>query len=218
MSELYTPAQRRLQDRHGTRPLADRLDEMIVTTALDDEMQAFVGSRDFFFLSTVDGAGRPTVSHKGGAPGFVRVRDARRLAFPAYDGNGMFLSLGNIAETARIGMLFIDFGTPHRLRLQASARLSEDAAALDDFPGAIAVVEATVDQAFVNCPRYVHLHARLAASGSVPDTAGRSPLATWKRIDAVQDVIAPADRARVAAEGGAIDIETYDDRLRRGDA
>ena len=68
-----------------------------------------------FFLSTVDERGRPTVSYKGGAPGFVRVSAPNELLFPVYDGNGMFLSLGNIASTAQVGLLFISFEPARRL-------------------------------------------------------------------------------------------------------
>lgn len=118
---LYRGAQRALQDRFGARKLADTVSEVIVHDVLSDDDKAFIGSRDFFFLSSVNEAGWPTVSYKGGAPGFVRVLDDATLAFPSYDGNGMFLSMGNIAASQRIGMLFIDFETPHRPRSGDSA-------------------------------------------------------------------------------------------------
>ena len=67
-----------------------------------------------FFLATADADGRPTCSYKGGDPGFVRVVDDRTLAFPNYDGNGMYLSMGNVAANPEVGLLFLDFvkGTP----------------------------------------------------------------------------------------------------------
>jgi uncharacterized protein YecE (DUF72 family) len=66
----------------------------------------------------VDGSGQPTCSYRGGDPGFVKVVEPGTIAFPSYDGNGMFLSMGNIRATAKVGLLFIDFETPHRLRVQ----------------------------------------------------------------------------------------------------
>ena len=122
---------------------------------IDDEAKAFIESRAFFFLSTVNHEGHPTVSHKGGAPGFVRVLDATTLVFPSYDGNGMFLSMGNIAGDGRIGLLFIDFETPHRVRVHANAIVSADDPLMGEYPGADLIVRATVIDSFVNCPRYI---------------------------------------------------------------
>src|SRR5690606_34478763 len=123
MSELYGEAHRAYQDRHGTRRLADRL-EALAHAELDAKDRAFIESAPYFFLSTVDERGRPTVSYKGGPPGFVRIVGPAELVFPVYDGNGMFLSLGNIASTAQVGLLFIDFKSPRRLRIQGIARLA----------------------------------------------------------------------------------------------
>ena len=109
MADFYTDEQRELQDEFESRTLADALEAAIVTDTVPDDHRDFIESRDFFFLSTVNAAGEPTVSHKGGAPGFVRVIDESTLAFPHYDGNGMFLSMGNVAASTKIGMLFIDF-------------------------------------------------------------------------------------------------------------
>jgi predicted pyridoxine 5'-phosphate oxidase superfamily flavin-nucleotide-binding protein len=126
MSSLYGETHRQLQDQFDSRTLADTLEAVIVQPILDDETIAFIQARPFFFLSTVNADGQPTVSHKGGAPGFVRVLDPTTIAFPSYDGNGMFLSMGNIAADARIGMLFIDFETPQRVRVHATATFRSD--------------------------------------------------------------------------------------------
>ena len=126
VSTFYGDEQRALQDQFDSRVLADTLEAVIVQPGIDDEAKAFIESRAFFFLSTVNHEGHPTVSHKGGAPGFVRVLDPTTLVFPSYDGNGMFLSMGNIAGDGRIGLLFIDFETPHRVRVHANATVSAD--------------------------------------------------------------------------------------------
>jgi len=213
MEGFYGPAARDLQARFDTTALADRLESVIVVDALSEDDRRFVGSRDFFFLSTVSDDGFPTVSYKGGAPGLVTVLDPTTLAFPNYDGNGMYLSMGNIVETARIGMLFIDFERPTRLRVQATAALSDRADLLERYPGAQLVVVAKITQAWVNCPRYIHRHVRVADSPYVPDTEGRAPVAPWKRIDFVQDSLPEADRAEVAAAGGTISRERYAELL-----
>ena len=83
MRSFYGDEQRALQDQFDTRMLADTLEAVIVQPGIDDEARAFIESRSFFFLSTVNHEGHPTVSHKGGAPGFVRVVDPRRSCSPA---------------------------------------------------------------------------------------------------------------------------------------
>ena len=213
MSEFYRPAARQLQDRFDTTRLADRLEAAIVVDELRPDDQSFVSERDFFFLSTVSADGFPTVSYKGGGPGLVTVVDPRTLAFPSYDGNGMYLSMGNIDETGNIGMLFIDFERPARLRVQARAALSDDESLLERYPGAQLVVRAEISQAWVNCPRYIHRHRRVADSPYVPDREGEAPLAPWKRLDGLHDALPEADRAQVADAGGPISRQRYAELL-----
>src|SRR4051812_24563922 len=117
MSTLYHPGNRDLQDQFDTRRLADRLEEVKVHAAFTDADRAFIEARDMFFLATADSIGQPNCSYKGGAVGFVRVIDDRTLAFPSYDGNGMFLSIGNVSVNSCVGLLFIDFDNQRRLRV-----------------------------------------------------------------------------------------------------
>jgi len=130
----------------------------------------------------------------------------------------MFLSLGNIEDTAQIGMLFIDFETPHRVRVQANARLSTDDPLLAGFPGAIAVIKAEVTSVFVNCARYIHKHERKATSPYVPDAKGKQPYALWKRINHMQDHLPEKDQGKAQQEGGLITEEDYRDALSRGES
>jgi predicted pyridoxine 5'-phosphate oxidase superfamily flavin-nucleotide-binding protein len=180
--------------------------------------QSFIQSRDFFFLATVNARGEPTVSHKGGPVGVVTVVDARTLAFPSYDGNGMFLSMGNIAETGRIGMLFIDFETPNRIRVQATATISTDDPLLAKYPGAQLLVRAKVEKVFLNCARLIHKHQRVSASPYVPDKNGETPFPAWKRIDLVQDALPSKDIGRATLEGGVITEEAYGAKLAAGES
>ena len=215
---FYTEPQRELQEQYESRPLAEAVAAAIVATELNETHTAFIESRDFFFLSTVNGSGDPTVSYKGGDIGTVRVLDEKTLAFPAYDGNGMFLSMGNITETAKIGMLFIDFETPNRVRVQATASFGADDELLATFPGAIGIVRATVDQVFVNCARYIHKHTRVAPSPYVPDQNGEQPYPSWKRIDGLQPFLPPADQGKAEEAGGVITQEDYGEALAAGDS
>ena len=217
--DFYTESQKQLQAAFDSRRLAERVEEAIVTDVIVPQVhQPFIESRDFFFLTTVNAQGEPTVSYKGGPVGVVTVVDPMTLAFPSYDGNGMFLSMGNIAETSKIGMLFIDFETPNRMRVQATASLSTDDPLLAKYPGAQLLVRAKVDKVFLNCARLIHKHQRVSASPYVPDKDGRTPFPAWKRIDVVQDALPPKDQGRASAEGGVITQEEYGAKLAAGES
>ena len=213
---FYTDAQRAMQRAEGREKLADTVFAAIVSDELDDKHRAFIESRDFFFLASVDASGMPTTSYKGGPVGVVRVDGPKALSFPAYDGNGMYKSLGNVAETGKVGLLFIDFETPNRVRVQGDARVSRDADMLGRWPGAKMAVVVDVKQVFLNCARYIHNHTRVTASPYVPAADGAQPHPSWKRIDMVQPALSDEERARTAAEGGTIDFDGYADRLNRG--
>ncbi len=213
--DLYGDQHRALQDAFGTRNLADRL-AYVRSATLSDDNCAFIAGLDMFFLSTVDHEGRPTVSYKGGAPGFVSVLDRSTLVFPSYDGNGMFLSLGNVTINPEVGLLFISFEKPNRLRVQGRAELSNDPSELALYPEADAVVRVHITHAFANCPRYIHRSEQQERSRYVPREGVETPIAEWKRIDGLADALSPVDAARVA-HIGTISGAEWADRVRTGD-
>ncbi|MEM7695924.1 MAG: pyridoxamine 5'-phosphate oxidase family protein [Pseudomonadota bacterium] len=215
---FYTKAQQDLQARHGTEKLANTVLNAIVTDVVEGPSAAFIESRDFFFLATVDGEGRPTVSHKGGPPGVCHVVDEKTLVFPAYDGNGMWKSMGNAAETGKVGLLFIDFETPNRVRVQGDATLHDDDPEMARYPGAKFVVRVAVESCFLNCARYIHKHTRAQTSPYVPDATGAQPHPSWKRIDMVQDALPDDARKRTEAEGGTITMDDYAQKLMAGES
>ena len=173
MDSLYSEEHRALQAAFGTEKLADFLDAHHVHPGLTEDDRAFIAGRDMFFLSTVDPDGNPTVSYKGGPTGFVHCLDDHTLAFPGYDGNGMFLSMGNIAGQGRVGLLFIDFETPNRLRVQGTARIAKDDPLRERWNEAQYVVRVDVDKAWVNCPRYIHTYRKVEQSRYVPEPRPR---------------------------------------------
>ena len=145
---------RRLQDENSSRKLADAVAHAIVDDELRPEQAGFIGSLDYFFLTTINERGEPTVSYKGGPVGLAHVVGARRIVFPNYDGNGMFLSMGNVTATSKVGLLFIDMVTPLRVRVQGEAQLTRDAGHLARFPGSNMIVEVDITSVFYNCARY----------------------------------------------------------------
>lgn len=218
MSNMYGAQHRALQDRFESRKLADLVDQVAVHAEIGDEDRAFIESRDMFYLATVDARGFPSCSYKGGDPGFIRVVDNRTIAFPSYDGNGMFYSMGNIAGQAKVGMLFIDFETPHRLRLHGTATVSGEDPLLMEYTEADLIVRVKVEEIFINCPRYVHRYRKDTASKYVPRAACETPLVSWKRIDLVQDALTPRDKGKAAKAGGLITIDEYFAKVKAGDA
>jgi predicted pyridoxine 5'-phosphate oxidase superfamily flavin-nucleotide-binding protein len=194
----YHDASRRLQDRFDTRRLADRIVERIVHDRIDDDDRAFIERQDMFFLATADRDGQPQCSYKGGAPGFVRVVDEHTVAFPNYDGNGMYLSLGNLVENPRVGLLFISFTEPKRVRLNGLATISDDDPLLPEWPEAQLVVRVRATAVFPNCPRYVHRLELVEPSRFVPREEGETPVPDWKRRAWSRDALPAADPAREA--------------------
>ncbi len=193
---MFSADSRYWQDRFDTRRIADRIDELLVHDSIDEHAQRFIESRDMFFLATVDAEGNPQCSYKGGDPGFVRVLDSRTLAFPSYDGNGMFLSLGNIRTNAKVGMLFVDFEHPNRLRVNGEATVDLDDPLLETMPGATLVIRVRTTQVFPNCGRYIHTMRPVERSKFVPQPDVEPPIPDWKRMSWAQDYLPAADPAR----------------------
>ena len=194
MSEctLYHDGNRQLQDQFGSRALADRLEEKLARAAFTDDDAAFIESLPYFFLATADAAGRPDCSFKGGAPGFVRVTGPDELAFPDYDGNGMFKSLGNLLANANVGLLFIAMhGSPKRLRVNGTATVSRDDPLMDSAVGAQLIVRVRAQAVFPNCPRYIPSFELVEPSVYAPIAGRDPPEPAWKTFDLFKDVVPP---------------------------
>jgi len=193
---LYHAGNRALQDEFDTRRIADRIEGLLVRDSLGEADVQWIESSDMFFLATVDHEGRPTVSYKGGDPGFVRVVDERTIAWPNYDGNGMYLSMGNLAKNPHVGLLFIDFQDPGRMRVQGEASIQVDDPLLAQWPEAQFVVRVKVREVFPNCPRYIHRMQLVERSGFVPREGCETPIPGWKMAAWANDALPENDPAR----------------------
>jgi uncharacterized protein len=214
----YTDKALELQKRFDTQALAAAELQVIVHDALSPGDRAFIAQAEMFWLASVDPAGSPTVSFKGGAPGFVQMPDDKTLLFPCFDGNGMFFSTGNIASTSHIGLLFMDFVTPSRLRVQGDAQLSDEPAIVGLWPGAQFAVKVAITALITNCPRYIPRMQRLQGSRYVPDTqTGQQPIPGWKRIDAIQGVLPQRDQNKAETVGGLISMDDWGAMVMKGD-
>jgi len=193
---IYNDGSRSLQVRFDTVRLADRIEERSFEDATIDESDlAFIEGADMFFLATADGDGRPQCSYKGGEPGFVRVLDERTIAFPSYDGNGLYLSLGNALVNPHVGLLFIDFERRRRMRLNGIASVDMDDPLLAEYPEAQLVVRVRTTQVFPNCPRYIHRYQLVERSRFVPKQNCRTPAPEWKTKEWSRDVLSADDPA-----------------------
>jgi hypothetical protein len=199
VSGFYNPGSRSLQDRFDSRRLADRLEERRVGDTIDADDRAFIESVDMFFIATADEHGRPTCSYKGGEPGFVKVLDERTIAFPIYDGNGMFLSAGNVLVNAEVGLLFISFERRRRLRLNGTAGVAADDELVPAWPGAQLVVRVQAREVFPNCPRYIHRYELVERSPYVPVAGIEPPVPDWKTRSWARDVLPSSDQASRAS-------------------
>ena len=176
----FNSGSRSIQGRFDTQGLSDRIDALLVSETISEHDRRFIEDRDMFFLATADAEGRPTCSYKGGEPGFVRVLDPHTVAFPNYDGNGMYLSTGNVLVNPAVGLLFIDFDDPLR----------------EDYPEAQFVVRVRARAVYPNCPRYIHRYQLVRRSRFVPHDGCLTPVPEWKRSDWAVDALPQQDPAR----------------------
>ena len=204
----YHAAQRSFQDRFDTRRLADRLAET-TKAVIGPEHKAFIERRDMFFLATTDSEGWPQCSYKGGEPGFVRILDETTLAFPSYDGNGMYLSAGNVLVNPHVGLLFVDFEVGTRLRLNGVALTDADDPLVATYPGAQFVVRVRAHQVFANCRRYVHRYRLIQRSPFVPSGAEEPPVPDWKLDERFAGTLPAGDPAHDARRPSAPSIPQF---------
>jgi predicted pyridoxine 5'-phosphate oxidase superfamily flavin-nucleotide-binding protein len=196
MSGMYHEGSRELQDQFDTRRLADRLEQVKVHDRFTPADKEFIERLDMFFLATADPGGQPTCSYKGGDPGFVRVVDDQTVAFPSYDGNGMYLSMGNLLTNAAVGLLFIDFERQRRIRVDGTATIRPGDELLALYPEAQFVVRVAAGRIYPNCPRYIHHYTLVERSTFVPHERQVTPIPQWKQSDWAADVLPANDPAR----------------------
>jgi len=189
MENFYHKNNRALQDQFGSRDLADRMIEHIVKDQISESVREFIEKRDMFFISTVGESGFPTVSYKGGSVGFVKVLDQKTIAFPGYDGNGMFLTAGNMLSNNQVGLLFIDFENQKRMRMHGMASVMLNDPLINEYPEAQYIVRIVVENIFPNCSRYIHRYQKLEPSKFVPKLGSKTPEPEWKSYDEFKDAV-----------------------------
>lgn len=141
---VFSPAVKALQERDGSRAAHAKRDEKGGWNhTVTDDLAAFIGRRDSFYLATASAEGQPTVQHRGGPKGFLKVLDEHTLAFADFAGNRQFISAGNLAENDRACIFLMDYAARRRIKVWGRARVVEDDARL---------LARLVD---VNCPQHI---------------------------------------------------------------
>ena len=166
-----------IQDRFGCGKLAEKMVQHVFYKEFTDKDRAFISNAMFFFLATTDTKGQPQCSYKGGGKGFVKITGASELVFPFYEGNGMYLSAGNIAAMGKIGLLFVDFEGQTRLRVNGVATIDDNHAMNNDVEAAQLVVRVAVSNIHPNCSRNVHKMEMVETSSYTPKSDAENVVA-----------------------------------------
>ncbi len=159
----FSAAVKTEQSRRGSRAAYARMEQGEGwSTAVDDELRAFLAERDSCYLATASAAGQPYIQHRGGPKGFVRVLDERTLAFADYGGNRQYITLGNLRDNDRAFLFFMDYARRKRVKLWGRARAVEGDAELlaRVMPAGYAargerVLLFTLEAWDVNCPQHI---------------------------------------------------------------
>ena len=120
-----------------------------VAHGLASHMRRMINDADTFFIASAhleDGMHGVDVSHRGGKPGFVRVK-GDELLLPDFSGNNLFNTLGNIAMEPRVGLLFIDYDHGDLLHVSGQAGIVFDGPEMESFAGAQRLLRITVEEA-----------------------------------------------------------------------
>lgn len=129
--------------------------ERLLWDHIPEEYHKRIEQTKFFFLATSGQDGSCDCSFKGGGSNLVRILSTTQLAFPDFEGNGAFMSLGNIRQNPHVGMLFIDFSDGARLRINGTAQIHDSGDIMNLFAGASRVVVVDVDLVVPNCSTHI---------------------------------------------------------------
>lgn len=161
----FTPTVRAMQRRMGSRASYARLDQAEDRRdALTEREAEFIHGRDGFYQATVSETGWPYVQFRGGTAGFLKVLDAKTLAYADFRGNLQYISVGNLEGNDRVSLLLMDYANQRRLKILGRVRLvneTEDPALLARLK--LPQYRAEVERAFVitvegydwNCPQHI---------------------------------------------------------------
>jgi PPOX class probable FMN-dependent enzyme len=128
-----------------------------IGSRLDDVSREFIGATPLLFLSTVNVDGRPTVSPKGDAAGFVSIVDEQTLIIPERPGNKLMMGFENILDNGRIGLIFVQPGVEETLRVNGRATLCLDPSLQEQMAAngkpALLLIKVEIEEVFFHCAK-----------------------------------------------------------------
>jgi predicted pyridoxine 5'-phosphate oxidase superfamily flavin-nucleotide-binding protein len=142
--QVFSNCGRYISDRQGT-VVPSGPGRVTRAAELSSDQMRLVRGADTFYIGTRHPDGAADASHRGGNPGFVLVDSPNALRWPDYDGNAMFMTLGNLALDPRVGLLFLDWAEGTVLQVSGRADLDWSARSAAQLPGAQRVVRMTID-------------------------------------------------------------------------
>src|ERR1700722_6127238 len=114
-----TPSVRAAQAAMGSEHLWQNFNGHREFDAFTSDEVDFIAKRDSFYMATVSQTGWPYIQHRGGPAGFLKVVDAKTLAFADYRGNRQYISVGNLAADDRVALILMDYAAKARLKIYA---------------------------------------------------------------------------------------------------
>ncbi|WP_129561320.1 pyridoxamine 5'-phosphate oxidase family protein [Paraburkholderia dokdonensis] len=125
----FTQTVKAMQTQLGSRDLYARMEEQRgFGTDLTPDVSEFIEAQRSVFLATANADGQPYIQHRGGPAGFLRVLDARTIAFADFIGNQQYITLGNLTDNPKAYLFLIDYARRRRIKIWGEARVEEDAA------------------------------------------------------------------------------------------
>jgi uncharacterized protein len=123
----FSSSVKAVQERRGSRAAYARMEEKGgFATAIDQSLADFIESARSFYLATANKDGQPYIQHRGGPPGFLRVLDAKTLAFADFNGNRQYITTGNLEDNPRAMMFLMDYANRRRVKIWGTARVVEN--------------------------------------------------------------------------------------------
>ncbi len=160
----FTPTVKAVQERKGSRRSYARMEQAGGwATDVSDDLANFIAGQRSFFLATANAEGQPYIQHRGGPRGFLHVLDARTLGFADVAGNRQYISIGNLADNAKVHLFLIDYAHRQRIKVWGTAKVIEDDPALlkrlavpgGGTPQRAIIIHVTAWDA--NCPQHIPL-------------------------------------------------------------
>ncbi len=151
----FTESVKAQQEKYGSRRSYARMEAQERDAEISENEAEFIGERDGFYLATIGESGYPYVQFRGGPKGFLKVLDAKTLAYADFRGNLQYISVGNLTRNDKGSLILMDYANRQRLKIYARIEVVE----AKDAPELIAQLQDTAYKAQVERAMVLHVEA-----------------------------------------------------------